>query len=112
MDQQLSALAASLPRSWPLHLALVLLIPLWLPVLGVVLAYAILVARDPIETEPGVLEDDDGLPDDYVPPFVPPPRRTPARPPFAVGRRSACFLQRRSPNRRFQHGHQTSRRSC
>ena len=54
--------------------------PLWLPLLGILLAFGILFAPDPVESEPAVPDDDNGLPDDYVPPFVPPPPSSSPRP--------------------------------
>ena len=80
MNRPLPALPAPPPLSWPYRLVLVFLMPLWLPVLGIVIAYGILFAPDPVETEPAVPDEDDGLPDDYVPPFVPPqPNTSPTR---------------------------------
>jgi hypothetical protein len=73
MHRALPALLPPPPLSWPRRIVLVLLMPLWLPVLGVVMAYGILFAPDPTQTEPPRPDDDDELPDDYVPPFVPPP---------------------------------------
>jgi hypothetical protein len=63
------------PLSWREVVVLLLLLPLWLPILAGVVAALVVVGLlfdPPTEIEPA--PDDDGLPDDDVPPFVPPPR--------------------------------------
>ena len=76
------------PLSRRERFVLLLLLPLWLPIFVVGVATFVVVgllfAPDPPtndepapDLEPDV--DDDGLPDDYVPPFVPPPRQRPAK---------------------------------
>ena len=68
------------PLSWREVVVLILLLPVWLPIVAAVVAAVVVVgllfAPDPpTDLEP---DADDGLPDDYVPPFVP-PRRRPAK---------------------------------
>lgn len=70
------------PLSRRVRIVLLLLLPLWLPIFAVGVAVFVVVwllfAPDP-PTDLEQAPDDDGLPDDYVPPFVPPRRKRPAK---------------------------------